>query len=89
MISCTPAVRSITTGSGPFGVATSDNMDMSEIPQAVSDLQRPWWSLEAEKHPPSDVNLHLAIAPGGRWVNTGQQPEACAGTCDNQQCAVP
>lgn len=51
MTSCVPAVRSV-TGSGPVGMATSDNVDMSEISQMVSDLQRPWWNLEAEKCPP-------------------------------------
>lgn len=85
---CTPAIRSV-TGSGPFGVITSDNVDMSEISWVVSDLWKPQWSLEAENGPPSDVSLQLVITADGRQVNTGQQHEGCAGTCDNRQRVVP
>lgn len=70
-------------------MATSDDMDMSELSWVVSDLQRPRWSVEAEKHPPSDMSLQLAITPDGRQVNTGQQPKGHAGTCDKWQHAVP
>lgn len=85
VISCTPAGRSI-TGSGPFGEATSDNADMSEIWWVVRHLQRPRCSLEAEKCPPSEASLRLAITPDGTWVNTGQQPTGPAVTTGSMLC---